>query len=303
MFSVINRPKKAMVLCILTAFFIILLCIIAGYRYSYLYALPQGCNNIVLYNGCTKIKDNGTFQWVAAQSTSARTYTTNDMRQLAAFFRSLKLEESAEYPTDVQLIEIRYERISDNSFETLENVFIAYDFYTKNQYVYKNGIWYQMEDNKKLNDYILAELKHLLYYRGQSTFNGSEEFYDDDFENATFRYNMRWTKREADGGSPNIQLSGFNNADKVSINSRADAIKRAAEELGYDNPVAVAFYDETCGYYMIEVANDNGNGIVKISNGVIELVEPIVTVVMDDNGRTLEIYEGFTSTRPFWPDF
>ena len=129
-----------------------------------------------------------------------------------------------------------------------------------------------------------------------------EELAKTDFENATFRYNLYWTLFPKRGENPNIQWDGFKNTEVNPPSSREDAVALAAKELGYDNPVAVAMYDETCGYYMVEIGNDNGNGIIQCIDNTLTQVEPIYTVVIDNMGRTVEIYLGATRSIPFWPE-
>ena len=263
------------------------------------YSIPHGCNNVIMRNGVSKINEDGTFQFTVAQYTSICN-DANEMKRLSKILHSLDVTAANKFPSDVQLIEFRFENLSDYGFRALESIYLAYDFYEKKHYANIDNIWYYLEYDNTLDEYINEGLLAMLAFRGQSTYS-LEEFSTADFENATFRYNLYWEKQQIYGGDLNVQLTDFNNTDEVPIDSRADAIKRAAEELDYDNPVGVTFHDETCGYYMVELANDNGNGIVKINDGVIELIEPIYTVIMDDKGRTLEVYKGFTRTRPFWP--
>lgn len=270
----------------------------------YPYRIPFGCNNIGISVGCAKVDDDGGIKWTEGElnDTVWMSDDTWKLNKFAKLLRSLELYETSELPTDIQIVEIYFTHSTLQTREILEKMYVAYDFYTGLLYANKDGKWYLMKENQELNRIIVERMDDRLWkrWRGQSIYS-EEEFPESDFENATFRYNLYWEMTdypsvEEDG----LMLSGFNNTDEVEINSREDAIKRAAEELGYDNPVAVTLYDETCGYYMAEIANDNGKGVVDINNGHPELIEPIFTVVMDDKGRTLEVYEGCTRTRPFW---
>lgn len=271
----------------------------------YIYSIPHGCNNVEITVGCARVNDIGAIKWTDGYASDSiwDIEKTWELNKFAKLLRSLKLVETLELPTDVQLVKISFTHSTYKGNEELKCVYVAYDFYKKRLYANKNDKWYFMENNQELNSVIIERMDGLggKNWRGQSTYSW-EEFPKADFENATFRYDLYWKKSNYPTVEENdLRLSGFNNTDEVPIDSRADAIKRAAEELDYDNPVGVTFHDETCGYYMVELANDNGNGIVKINDGVIELIEPIYTVIMDDKGRTLEVYKGFTRTRPFWP--
>lgn len=296
--------RKKTVLIYAIIFMIIILVSGAIYLFQ-LYSIPYGCNDIKIYNGCAKIDADGTINWTDGIQHAPIYYedTKFTMGQVAATLRTLKLVQTDKLPTDVQLIEISFSRTTHSTIEKLWTTYIAYDFYTEKLYTQKSGVWYEMQENEQLNDYIMKRIEGS-YWRGQSTYTGGEEFPEADFENATFRYNLYWTTipKHEHGTNSNVQVDGFKNTEESPINSREDAVALAAKELGYDNPVAVTFYDETCGYYMVEIANDNGNGIMKKNGSSIEFVEPIFTVVMDDKGRTLEVYEGCTRTLPFWPE-
>ncbi len=284
---------------------IIVIIAISALCFLYPYRIPLGCNNIGIEVGCAKVNDMGEIKWSEGELSDTVWMIDNswELNKFAKLLRSLKLHETSDLPTDMQIVKISFTHSTLQSHETLEKMYVAYDFYTGKLYANKNGKWYLMEANEQLNDHILKRMAGS-YWRGQSTYTGGEEFPDSDFENATFRYDLYWTTipKYEYGANPNVQGSGFKNTKESPINSREEAIALAAKELGYDNPVAVTLYDETCGYYMVELANDNGNGIMRKNGNTIELVEPIFTVVIDDEGRTLDVYEGCTRTRPFWPE-
>lgn len=297
--------RKKTILTYVSIFIVILL--VSGTIYLFqLYSIPYGCNCIYLANGCAQIDTHGAINWTDGVQYAPIYYedTIFTMGQVAATLRTLTLVKADELPSDVQLIEVSFSHVTNTTREKLWTTYIAYDFYTEKLYAQKDGAWYEMHEDEQLNNYIIKRLEGL-YWRGQSTYTGGEEYPKADFENATFRYNLYWTtipKYEYDT-TPNVQLNGFKNTEESPINSREEAVALAAKELGYGNPVAVTFYDETCGYYMVELANDNGKGIMRKNGSSIEFVEPIFTVVMDDKGRTLEVYEGCTRTLPFWPEF
>ncbi len=296
-----NKKRGIILGCIIIAIVAVtILCFLYPYR------IPLGCNNIAITVGCAKVNDAGEIQWSEGELNDTIWMIDDswELNKFAKLLRSLKLSEASKLPTDIQIVGIFFTHSTLQSHKTLEKMYVAYDFYTEKLYANKNGVWYEMQENQELNRIIIERMDNRLWkrWRGQSTYS-EEEFPDSDFENATFRYNLYWKMTDYPSVEENgLRLSGFNNTDEVVINSREDAIKRAAKELGYDNPVAVTLYDETCGYYMVELANDNGNGIMKENGSSIEYVERIFTIVMDDKGRTLEVYEGCTRTRPFWPE-
>lgn len=266
--------------------------------------IPEHCNYIDLRNGCARINSDGAIVWSdGSQHTPISCDDYSQMYELSDVLENLKLTKADILPTDVQLLEIRFEhRTWVEPQIMLDNIYLAFDFYTKKLYALKNDVWYYMENSPKLDELISESLdgQFAVSLRGESTFS-SEEFVDSDFDNATFRYNVYWTAFSYKDAIGSIQLSGFKNTDEVIISTRAEAIVRAAEELGYDNPVAVTFFDETCNYYKVEIANDNGSGIMKDDDGVMTFIEPIYTVIIDDMGRTVELYPGYTRSRPFWP--
>ena len=296
-----NIHRKLILLLLIS--FIVIMLIYTWISIFRLYALPYGCNHLDITNGIAKIDKYGSIKWADGRQHATIFYddTISKIREIAAVVRTLNLTKTNELPTDVQLIEISFTRFTDTSKDKLWTTYVAYDFYTQKLYANKDGVWYLMKDNERLNTYIIERLTgdFMFPWRGQSTYS-REEFTESDFENATFRYNLYWTVFPMYAKKIDIQLTNFNNTDEKPIPSREDAILRAAQELGYDNPVAIALYDETCNYYMVEIANNNGDGIMKNINGTMRLIEPIYTVIIDDKGKTVEIYLGVTRTRPFW---
>lgn len=269
----------------------------------YQYSIPIGCNNVSMTVGCARVDELGKIEWTdgCADDTLWDIDSRWQLNKFAKLLRSLKLSKINELPTDIQLVKFSYELADYNKHHELKYMYVAYDFYTAKLYANKNDTWYLMEENPDLNRVIVSRMDSFWFgeWRGQSTYCW-EEYPEDDFENATFRYNLYWKKSDF----PNIEehglrLSGFKNTDEKAITSRDEAIARAAKELGYDNPVAVTFYDETCRYYMVELANDAGDGLHRVP-GIADIAEPIYTVIMNSDGQTLEIYEDATRTHPFW---
>ena len=276
----------------------------------YLFSIPQGSKYISGVTYCAKINGDGEIEACSGRVSLFGGMLEDspgvfkwDFRYLAYVLRSIDSKPVDKHPTDVQIVEFSFMNYDDFSFQKIWEKSVAYDFYTKQLYVFEKGNWYRMMENDALSKLILSDLEYSLRYsnviwRGQSIYS-REEFTESDFGNATFRYNLYWTVFPKYGESFDIQWTGFKNTEVSPINSREDAVALAAKELGYDNPVAVTMYDETCGYYMVEIGNDNGNGVMQIVEHSFEQMEPIYTVVIDNMGRTLEIYKGFTRARPF----
>ena len=277
---------------------------------AYLFSIPRGTNYVSADIYCAKVNSSGEIERTEGGRSlcsgmledSAGVFKWN-FRYLAYMLRTIDSKAVDKLPTDVQIVEFSFMNHYDFSFQEIWVKSIAYDFYTKQLYVLEDGDWYHMKENRALNKAIISNLEYTSRYssimwRGQSTYS-REEYIESDFENATFRYNLYWTIFPKHGENPNIQWDGFKNTEVNPPNSREDAIALAAKELGYDNPVAVTMYDETCGYYMVEIGNDNGNGVMQVIDSSFEQMESIYTVVIDNMGRTVEIYEGFTRARPF----
>ena len=123
-----------------------------------------------------------------------------------------------------------------------------------------------------------------------------EEFVDSNFEDPSFRYNLYWKQSgqwKLDGY--NWKMTGFKNTSDRAISSKEEAISRAAEELGYESPVGVTFYDETCGYWMVELYENDASYTGLTGNELYSrLRRTVQTVILDDKGRTVEIYDSLT---------
>ena len=96
---------------------------------------------------------------------------------------------------------------------------------------------------------------------------------------------------------------GFINTDAVSITTKEEAIVRAAKELGFENPVGFVFYDKTCGYWMVELYDDKGIEPAWNNEYTLMLAEEAMTVIMDNNGITLEVFNSVTSYYQFIRDY
>ena len=191
----------------------------------------------------------------------------------------------------------------------------AYDFYLKKVYALRDGVWFYVKEDHNFTSFITVCMENCFRYsfydkwRGQSLY-GHEEFRFEgnkfDFENPTFRYNLYWSwkdkmKERADFWE--YRDSGFNNTDAVSITTKEEAVSRAAKELGFENPVGYVFYDKTCGYWMVELYEDKGITPAWNSEYTHMLAEEGMTVIMDNNGITLEVFNSMTSYYQFIRDY
>ncbi len=311
--AIVKLSKNKTVVLIIVALLLIALIICAIYM-AHLFSIPKGTNYFSMDTYCATVNSNGEIQrtdgWLSLSGGSFEDAGNGFewwIRLWCFRLRTINTKPADKLPTDVQIFELSLKNHDGSSFEETWRKCVAYDFYTNQLYVWEDGNWYYAKENKALNKSIINLFESRIKFggarmwRGQSIF-AFEEFPEADFENATFRYNLYWTLFPKRGENPNIQWDGFKNTEINPPNSREDAVALAAKELGYDNPVAVTMYDETCGYYMVEIGNDNGNGAMQIIDNFYKPIEPIYTVVIDNMGRTVEVYENFTRGRPFLPE-
>ena len=141
---------------------------------------------------------------------------------------------------------------------------------------------------------------HVLKYRsviwlGQSTYS-AEEFTENDFFAPTFRYNLHWKSQSEPSEYRN---TNFKNISPIEAMSESMAVELAAHELGFESPRAIAFYDETCGWWMVELYDDLGQTWDDLQDCYDFMCENVYTVVIDDLGRTVEVYQSVTRGRAF----
>lgn len=313
--------------------FVTVICIVlaaaigCGCYVLHLYSYPDGCEHVLIRDGCAKVNDDGTIIWTGTWQylDIHHGYPDESMmevRQLAATLRTLPLQKADSLPTDVQIMEFSFMPEEYEFHDKHLCTCIAYDFYTQKIYVNKGGSeWYLLKDEDILDGYIYKALRYPtadLWY-GQST-QLTVGVYTYDYENATFRYNMHWKltpetlykampeqmaeqAKEAilslrfDGS---VQTEGFRNTDEKRISTREEALSRAAEELGYDDPIGTTFFDETCGYWMVELYDDSTfQELQKEFNVPQALYESVHRVIMDDRGRTIAISNTYTDIDAF----
>lgn len=228
---------------------------------------------------------------------------------LNAAVKHIKGVKTDEKPSDVQLVELYY---SDADAKSVKKILLARDFYTGKTFVsHDGGEWRAVLFPSRLDGVLTNALEatgYSLYnWRGKAIYSSycwdePRDFNDDDM---TFRYNLFWMPNGAYDELRGYKTSGFNNTEPVEIKTKEDAINRAAEEFGFEDPIAVTFYDETCGYWLVEIyENTTYTPIDKSGYGDylsdLSFRGLLQTVIMDDKGITLETYYGFTRYEPFF---
>jgi len=250
------------------------------------------------------VNENGELIWENGEFASGYTgnYTFLYRGYVKLVLKTLHVEKTDDAVRDLQLAKFSFYFYDMQTYELL----LGYDFYQDRVYALIEGQWYRVRETWLLTDVITRELDRSLgsisaTWRGQSTL-AFEEYYNTDMSNPTFRYNLYWTPSHRPNNSYdwlNYRDSGFSNVTPVSIQSSAEAIQQAAKELGYQNPIGVAMYDETCGYWLVEILEDigyEGDSSAEIQKPI---MDEIYTVIMDNQGRTLEIYQSVTKYTPF----
>lgn len=185
--------------------------------------------------------------------------------------------------------------VFDQDTETEERIEVAYDYASHNTYIrfipserilwqdYDADPWYIVSNA----DYLYSKLLQNCFADECSTRYVS-------IQRNLFLYNSStWAKKDQTWRltKHEIKLDGFRNIDSITISDSDDAIRRAAEELGYTSYVAKWCYDPIDGYWLVAICNnENGYEVgsqewdaVVCKNGTVK------TVIMDKNGITVEI--------------
>jgi len=210
-------------------------------------------------------------------------------------------------PTDAQFVRFYF---VDSEDYAMESFTLAYDFHLEKVLILNEGKWYSVKDDSRISSYIPKLLGKALsasdfVWRGQSTF-ALEEWVEADFENATFRYNLYWVPDVRPWNCEFAEWRGerFVNTEPAEVKTKDQALALAAKELGFTEPVGVTFYDETCGYWMVEMYDAvGGYKPVHENNEYLKLPELCRTVIISDKGITLEVYKSVTRFRPFMEPF
>ena len=286
----------------------------------YIVAVPSGTNGYNFWFACVELTDSEIKplpERVSHRFTIDNNYTPNlfdraYLARLAIKLESIRYEKTEDVPTDVELFQFDFENYKENyGFSTTKSYVFAYDFYLKKVYTLKDGVWYAVKEDHVFNKF-LEYCMNVHYpfsfdekWRGQSNYNCDSQYtinnQESDLDDLSFRYNLcwSWTDKLKDNEKFKYRDSGFNNTDSVSIITKEEAITRAAKELGFENPIGIAFFDKTSGYWMVELYDDNGYTPSWDTEYVAMLVDEVMTVTMDNNGVTLEIYNSSTSAYQF----
>lgn len=300
-----NNRKTIIVLCII----VLLLVFIFGMVFFRRFSLPRGTDHLFVEIGCAKVKEEikiekspGTVSFICSKYDSAsNTNNTGYIRHLASILRTLDYSITDDEIKDIEAVKFSFR---DGNQNELWTVLFAYDFYQEKTYALINNTWHTVEADERLNsaieDILGLSFGHSSYrWRGQSTFS-FEEFTNTNMDNPSFRYHLYWfPKDRPDKDLHDFKDSGFINNTPVTINSADEAIERAAQELGYSNAIGFAFYDETCGYWMVELYDDEGYDRSNTSDFTNILADKVVTLIMDKNGITKETYTAITRLYPF----
>lgn len=314
-----TRPAK-IIIWILAILFAICIAAVA----FYLIVVPFGTTGYDFHFGCVEITDDG-FEIppgrVSHSFSMYNNYVWNlydraYLARLAVKLESIQYEKTEDIPTDIELFQFDFENYKKSyGYSTTKSYIFAYDFYLKKVYTIRANVWYVVKGDYIFNKFI--EYCMNIHYpdsfderwRGQSLY-GHEEFRFDgnrfDFENPTFRYNLYWSWKDemkARADFWDYRDNGFINTDAVSITTKEEAIVRAAKELGFENPVGFVFYDKTCGYWMVELYDDKGIEPAWNNEYTLMLAEEAMTVIMDNNGITLEVFNSVTSYYQFIRDY
>ena len=263
--------------------------------------------------GCAEIKPDGSPEW-EVYPIDCHVDTAYDDTMLK-LLNNLKLTPTNDNLTDVELIEIS----QCNKTEFENDIYIAYDYDLKNEYLYKDGVWYEVNITNKLNKLLIQTLNDSTKYNycpditwKVQTRYFAEVFDDTDLDKLIFRYNVHWRPSEKfEERDINFRSTGFKNTYPIVIDNSEQAIQLAAKEMGYENPIGVVFYDKTCGYWMVELYDQKSYDNVPLefddiydytnaANAYISFLgDNCYTVIIDDNGRTVEVYQHLTTERPF----
>ncbi len=202
--------------------------------------------------------------------------------------------------TDVELAEFRF---VDKDFRSIYTFYVAYDYALENVYIKRQDGWFRLKNSNYLDKIIISSLEHAFgvpeTWRVQSLY-GLENWAEADLNDLVFRYNAHWGSPNKPSAEHEYRDSDFKNTQPTSIETKDQAIARAAEELGYKEPVGVVFYDETCGYWMVELYDAFCvNEWTDVSEYTDFLHHNVYTVIMDDEGVTLETYQSVSHYKPF----
>lgn len=273
-------------------------------------AMPDGATALSASFSCVKIDADG-MPVTRPDDSGVVSSNLNGFGQirLNASLRYVKGTKTDEMPTDVQLAEIKYR---NKEGRTVEKLLVARDFYTGKTYISReDGEWRLVKFPKRIDGALTEAMTSAALliddvprnWRGKAIYC-TEEFQDYNKDEMTFRYRLFWLDESIYENFIGYKNRDFNNTEPTEITSHEDAIRRAAEELGIEDPIAVTFYDETCGYRLVEIY-ENTTYTPTDKSGYADYLTDLVhrgllwTVIMNEKGITLEVYNAITRYGPF----
>ncbi|MBO5306342.1 MAG: hypothetical protein J6B12_06215 [Clostridia bacterium] len=246
---------------------------------------------------CAKVAEDGSFEWEDEDRNSVWNYYPYDSLVLLFTAQTDRVEATL---GDVELAEFRF---YDKDFHPTYTFYIAYDYALKNVYIQRNNKWFRLKDTDIFDTMITVSIENCMSrpetWRVQSLY-GLENWARADLDNLVFRYSPHWGCSYKPSAEFDYRDSGFKNIHPTVIETKDQAVARAAEELGYENPVGVVFYDKTCGYWMVELYEDPPpNTWADLNEYTRFLFYNVYTVIMDNQGITLETYQNVSHYKPF----
>lgn len=254
-------------------------------------------SNAYITVACAEVAKDGSFKW----EDEDRRSVWNCYPYSFAFLFTARTDRIEATLGDVELAEFCFR---DKDFEPIYTFYVAYDYALKNVYIKKQDKWFRLKNTDIIDKIITASMEESItdyeMWKAQSL-HGLENWAKADLDDLIFRYNTRWGCSYKPSTEYDYRDSGFKNVHPTVIESKNQAIARAAEEFGYENPVGVVFYDDTCGYWMVELYEDPpANTWIDLDEYSHFLYDNVYTIIMDDQGITLETYQNVSHFKPFF---
>ena len=277
-----KKYKKIMILIIVIS----ILASVCLTAFMVLYSLPKGCVCLNVKIGTAKVGEEINWQNGALEFTTVKEKgTLQYMKNISMLLKTVRYGDMDDSLLDVQCVEFDFA----NENVSVKKYIFAYDFYTKKIYGLKNGKWFLIEENEKLNNVIVDMLDSGYHFDwlGQSTYIQGDHFGELELpKQMTFRYDMYWRSDEEKRGKTG---RGFYDDEAWSIVDAEDAFNCAAKKLGVKAPMGFVFYDETCGYWLVEVMEDVGYDVSSEEFKTIAF-EDVYSIVIDENGSIVEAH-------------
>ena len=244
-----------------------------------------------------EVAADGSFEWEDEERRSVR----NGYPHSLTFLFTARTDWAESTLGDVELAEFCF---CGKDFEPIYTFYVAYDYALKNIYIKKHDKWFRLKDTDTIDKIITNSMEESLtdyeMWHAQSLY-GLENWAKVDIDDLVFRYYTRWGCLYKPSVEDNYRDSGFKNIHPTVIETKEQAIARAAQELGYEKPIGVVFYDKTCGYWMVELYEEpTANTWTDMDEYGDFLHTNVYTVIMDAQGITLETYQNITHYKPFW---